>query len=337
MSGPVTINDFEQWRAIEPLAAWIWVALAEHADADGWLDGTSTQLAAHLGVSVETLRRVLRSLEAVGLVRYRRRGSGRQYGLNPMRWPGTPPIITARHDSQSPQPVKSVGLLSTPNTTPLADAMRRAEESAEPADPPTAKPPADASRLVHQHADSYTARFGQPFPVAWARDTQIYKRLVRLYGVETVDALQAQYLTQPLDSFAGKRGFSVPQFAAEIAGFAAQASIRERLTDEQAVAMADLTAAGLPDDTALALAAEQPVDVIREQLQVHRWRQQQGQPVSARRLERAIKERWAIPDLARPVEYPTFPIRDPGGAQAAVDDPAVQAVLGPLMEHITVH
>ncbi len=68
---------------------------------------------------------------------------------------------------------------------------------------------ANISPLVHQHAARYTERLDQPFAVSWARDTKIYKRLVKVYVESSVEEWQAQYLAQVLDSWSGRCGFSI--------------------------------------------------------------------------------------------------------------------------------
>ncbi len=194
-------------------------------------------------------------------------------------------------------------------------------------------PPSDASRLVHLHAERYTARFNQPFPVAWARDTQIYKRLIGVYGVDRVERFQDRYLAQPLDSFAAKRGFSIPQFAAEIGGLAAQEAMRHQLTSEQAEVGSMLQSAGMSEDTSLVLVSEYPLEQIRAQLQVHRWRQQKGQIASTHRLERAIREEWAVPDDARPIVYDRFPDQV-SASVPGIDNQDWQVALSPLLEKV---
>lgn len=204
-------------------------------------------------------------------------------------------------------------------------------------------PPSDASRLVHRHAELYTARFGQPFPVAWARDTQITKRLVAVYGADQVETLQDRYLAQSLDSFAGKRGFSIPQFAADIAGLAAQTAIAQGLTEEQRALVNQLVTEGMEEATAIRLVTEHPARSIEDQITVQHWRRQQGMTVSPSRLERAIRERWAVPPEARPVTYPRFPgsEAEPNANgpeefvsfEALAEDPAIQALLAPLASH----
>ncbi len=95
-------------------------------------------------------------------------------------------------------------------------------------------------------------------------------------------------------------------------------------------------ATGMPESTALAV-VECPLNEIRAQLQVHRWRQQHGKPVNVRRLKQAIRERWAVPELVRPVEYPLFPAvtDEPNLASETFDDGIAAAVLGPLVAHLT--
>ncbi|WP_020375109.1 hypothetical protein [Sulfobacillus thermosulfidooxidans] len=183
----------DQWRALQPFDAWLWVSLGAQVDADGWMVDTLEQLAVLHHCSVDTLRRALRRLEAANLVRHRPRGSGRQYGI-------------------VPSPDKKKGLPRPRTRQGLAGPSESGDTLT-------------ATDLVKRHAAGYTDRFGQPFLVAWARDTKIYKRLLDTYGMDAVIRFQTLYLSQSLDSFAATRGFSVPQFAAEIGGLAARSAV----------------------------------------------------------------------------------------------------------------
>lgn len=285
----------------DPHRTWALLRLWIRADAAGEAAFSLRQLAADWGLSRERTAAILRELEAGGWIAAQK-GSGRRATRYRLTGRGI-----ARRDLGNP-----------PNA---AEPPSPAAAAASPAP----RPPSDASRLVRQHAARYTDRFGQPFPVAWARDTQIYKRLVATYGAEAVERWQTRYLAQPLDSFAAKRGFSVPQFAADIPAMAAREAIRHRLDAEQAALAQALQDAGLADDTALALVTSHPADAIRDQLQAHHWRQQRGQTVSPSRLERAIRERWAVPEDARPVAYPLFPA-GPAASPSAGEDPAPETL-----------
>ena len=301
----------------DPRRTWALCRLWMAADAEGVVALSLQQLAQSWQMSRHTVSAILRELEAGGWMAAERRpgrpatyrltgrGVRREYGvLDIADKPRTEPPETFER-----MEVLEVGV--APPDHPVRPKPSRVH----------AKPSnSDAACLVHHHADQYTARFGQPFFVAWARDTQIYKRLVTTYGAETVARFQVQYLNQPLDSFAAKRGFSVPQFAAEIAGMATQDAIRAQLSDAQQAAFAALMAVeGFVEETALALVVDHPAVVIQDQLRVHRWRQQQGQPTSARRLERAIRERWPVPEAAQPVIYPPFPLPETAFTQSPTD------------------
>lgn len=282
---------------------WALVNLWAMADSDGRVAGPVNRLASRWGCSPHTVQRLVRELEAGGWVeRVDNAGRVHSYQLTGRG------IARAAGDGSSLPDVSPVTHLSS---SPVSDASAVEPESSASkrrrTSPPSSEP-SEASRLLHQHANRYTDRFEQPFPVAWARDTQIYKRLLRVYGVEMVDVLQTQYLSQSLDSFAAKRGFSVPQFASDIAGLAAQLAVRQQLTADQMVLVAALQDVGIAEAGAVTLVVDHPLEVIRDQLRVHHWRQQNGQFVSPSRLERAIRERWAVPDAARPVDYPEFPV-----------------------------
>ena len=289
---------------------WALVNMWAAANADGLVAGPISQLADRWGCSPRTVQRLLRELEAGDWVRrldsggYQLTGRGMAAGRTDLS-----PLTDLSSSVVSPEP-------STKTR------KRAASETS-----------SEASRLLHQHADRYTQRFNQPFPVAWARDTQIYKRLVKVYGVETLEALQSQYLDQPLDSFAAKRGFSVTQFSAEIAGLAAQQAVRDQLTTEQSAVVEELTGIGMGEVAAVALVTDYSLEVIRDQLLVHYWRKNQGQSVGPGRLERAVREGWAVPAAARPVSYPAFPVSEaPVRSESAIrsealDDWLAQAVV----------
>ena len=293
----------------DPQRTWALLRLCLQADDNGNVFCSLQQLATDWGVSRYTVLRVTRELEAGGWVRIERH----QGRMTVYRVMGRGMQLVANLP-----PVAKLPLVA--NLQPVSD--NTVSVSTTSTKPKKVKPPpSDASRLVHQHADQYTKRFGRPFPVAWARDTQIVKRLIGVYGVSQVEQLQMQYLSQPLDSFAAKRGYSIPQFAAEIAGLAAQDAVRAQMTAEQIALLQEMqeTVEGFSVETALTLIAEHPLTVIRDQLQVYRWRQQQGQPVSPGRLERAIRERWAIPDGARPAVYTPYPFNSTGKSRSNED------------------
>lgn len=286
----VDIAD-ELWQ--HPQRTWALLRLWALADAEGAVQLSQRDLSQHWGLSRSATADVLRRLASGGWITVERQPGRttcyRVTGRGMTRRSGPAPVQIAA-------PTDDVG--------------------------------AEASRLVHRHAERYTNRFGQPFPVAWARDTKLYKNLLKVYGAERVESLQEAYLAQGVDAFAAKRGFSVPQFAVEIAGLAAQVGLKDQFTPEQKSLHVALRQAGLSEDVALALVTEHPADVIQDQLRVHLWRQQQGQPTSAGRLERSIKERWAIPETARPVTYPTFPeSRESSDNPADTVPPAVAALI----------
>lgn len=299
----------------------LWMA----ADEAGHLRLAVAGLATLLDRSPRTVQRLLRELEAGGwLSRHVTAGRMSGYyltgaGIRRVGGP-EPPVLSCQVPRGSPVHASRVSPVT--NVSPLSDSALRSNERPVGADdevpseassrtaPGRPRAPhslPDASRLLRRHADRYQARFGQPFLVAWARDTQIYKRLVGAYGPEAVETLQDRYLAQSIDSFAGKRGYSVPQLASEAAGLVARAALRDCLTAEQTALADALMAAGLSEETALALVVDHPGDVIRAQLVAHRWRQGRGEPASAPRLARAIRERWVVPDEARPIVYPLYP------------------------------
>ena len=284
----------------DPQRTWALLRLCLLADDNGNIVCSLGQLATDWGVSNNTIKRIVRELEAGDWIC--------KTPLNEQT--GQTTIYHFQLMGRAMRCDESVAPSASDNISTTSTKSKKVKP-----------PPSDASRLVHQHADQYTKRFGRPFPVAWARDTQIVKRLIGVYGVSQVEQLQMQYLSQPLDSFAAKRGYSIPQFAAEIAGLAAQDAVRAQMTAEQIALLQEMqeTVEGFSVETALTLIAEHPLTVIRDQLQVYRWRQQQGQPVSPGRLERAIRERWAIPDGARPAVYTPYPFNSTGKSRTNED------------------
>ena len=173
-----------QWSALTPFQAWAWVALHGCADPAGMIRTPQKELAEQWVASQKTVRQVLHDLEDHGLL-VRHKASV---------WQLVTPPDTAKEKSAVPS-----------NQTPAPRSSRTGGSKTGSKDPAGQA----ASRLVHQHAARYTERFDQPFPVAWARDTQIYKRLVKVYGESDVEEWQAQYLAQALDSWSGRCGFCI--------------------------------------------------------------------------------------------------------------------------------
>lgn len=333
---------------------WVLLRLWMTAAEDGVVHASSRDMARTWKMSRNIVLATLRELDAGGWIEthltagqqshYQLTGKGMVLGsrLTPAassikrdrvdKLTVTRSVPPTQKETDDTQPRKSQSSQTVPTTKKSKDLKK----TPKPRKTRAATPSPDASRLVHQHADQYTLRFERPFAVAWGRDTQIYKRLVGTYGVELVERLQGQYLAQPLDSFAAKRGYSVPQFAAEIGGLATWESLRERLSPDQADVLSGLQTIGMAEETALGLVTEHPVAVIRDQLQVHRWRQEQGQATSPSRVERAVRERWVVPENARPVVYPVFPVGESAETEDPDSDTAVPAVFQALFDKIVV-
>jgi len=299
----VTIDDAGDSLFTDPQRTWALLRLCLVADSQGQVTTSVRALADAWGWSRDRTAEVLRELAAGGWIQKVRQTRRACYQLSGrgLRPDGLEPGVT---DLTPPEPENATAT--------------------------------EAKRLVARHIEQYTARFGQPFPVAWARDTQVYKRLVRVYGSDSafLETLQDRFFKQSLDSFAGKRGFSVLQFAAECAGLAAQAGAQALWSVEQTEAFHALRQVGMSESTATALISECSLAVIHAQIAAYERRIEHGQAVSLSRLERAIRENWQ--EKAEPVDYPAFPAKPtrPDGAESPSDEPNSTPALAEFLSAI---
>ena len=159
-----------------------------------------------------------------------------------------------------------------------------------------AKPPSDPAvkRLLIRHQGLYATKTGAACPVAWGRDGKLVKQLLATYDEATVERLQDAFFAQPLDSVAGRKGYTVPGFFTEAPALAARATQGDALTPEQVQRRARLEFLGCEAATALALVTEVPLDQIDRQLAA--WPQRTGIRRPAAALPRAIREEWPLPE-----------------------------------------
>lgn len=292
----------------DPERTWALIRLWQMADDQGALVATFDQLADTWAVSRHTVQRLVRELEAGGWLEstgrrgrtpcYRLTGQGiareEDPGLDASGVPAPNPPNRPAPGVTLPEPVASEAPHGTTHPTPPLRSGQDATRT-------------EASRLLHAHVNAYQDRFSQPFLVAWPRDTAIYRRLVKTYGVETVERLQGLYLAQSLTSFAAKRGFSVPQFASEIAHGVEQEALREQLNGEQQTLVDALVGEGMDAVRALSLVHETPASQVRGYLATYQARKASDRPWSLAQLERAIRERWVMPAATPVPQYPLFP------------------------------
>ncbi|MGC8487333.1 MAG: hypothetical protein ACP5QO_03795 [Clostridia bacterium] len=186
----------------------------------------------------------------------------------------------------------------------------RARARAKPAPDPAVK------RLLLRHQALYQAKTGAAFPVAWGRDGKLVKQLLAAYDEATVERLQDAFFAQPLDSVAGRKGYTIPGFFTEAPALAARAARGDALTPEQVQRRASLEFLGCEAATALALVTEVPLDQIDRQLAAWPWRTGIRRPAAA--LPRAIREDWPVPEA------------DPGWAplRPPADEPVEAIVTG---------
>ncbi len=294
----------------DPERTWALIRLWQLADDVGTLALTQEQLAETWAVSRHTVQRLMRELEAGGwLESIGRRGRTPQYrltgrGIAREEDPGPGLEASGVPTGQPPQPQTPGGMIPEPEAPRAPQETRRTNPPS-----PSGKDATrtEASRLLHAHVSAYQDRFSQPFLVAWPRDTAIYRRLVKTYGVETVERQQSQYLAQSLTSFAAKRGFSVPQFASEIAHGVEQETMRQQLTGEQQAVLDVLLGEGMDPVRALSVVHDTPVAQVRGYVATYQAKKTTDRPWSLAQLERAIRERWMLPSMAQAPQYPLFP------------------------------
>lgn len=178
-------------------------------------------------------------------------------------------------------------------------------------------------RLLERHRARYLARCGTPYPVVWGRDGQLLKRLLATYDEPTLERLQDAFFAQPLDSSAGRHGYTVPGLFTEAPALAARLAAQDALTPEQAARRARLEALGCDAATALALVTEVPLAQIDRQLDA--WPRRTGIRRPAAALPRAIREDWPLPDADDEPPPPRLP--EPGPWLDEVSDPEAPPVV----------
>lgn len=157
----------------------------------------------------------------------------------------------------------------------------------------------DIKPLLERHQQLYTGKIGAPLLLSWGRDGATMKRLLGVYSRAEVERLQDAYFAQPTDSFAGRQGYSVAEFAREVPALMTQIKANEELTESQRGLVEAIKGQGVREATALALVREFPEDEIQRQLRGHEGRRDSlRNPAAA--LVRAIREQWAVPEETEP-------------------------------------
>ncbi len=200
-----------------------------------------------------------------------------------------------------------------------------------PAPRPPEKNP-DILPLLSRHAEAYRNTVGVAFPVAWAKDGAIVKRLLKTYSRADIELLQDAFFAQKADSQAARRGYTVSQFAYEAAALMTAIKVRESLTDEQKTIVKALCDEGVMQEVAVALAHDYDAQTVRAQIEAHTGRRERFENPAAA-LVKAIREGWTTP---QPAEEPNYfkPIRL-ASRKAEAPPPEIQALLDSTLEQLT--
>ena len=197
-----------------------------------------------------------------------------------------------------------------------------------------APPNPDVRPLLLRHAQSYEAKVGAPYPIAWGKDGAIVKRLLATYGRDGLVLLQDTYFAQKADSQAALRGYRVQWLEHEAPALMARIKLHENLTGEQHEIVAALRGEGVTEDVAIALAKAYQVSDIRRQLRAHRDRKERlRNPAAA--LVKAIREGWQVPEEPEPDYYQPLRATASSGAPVGPPPPEVQALLDRTIAHLT--
>lgn len=193
-----------------------------------------------------------------------------------------------------------------------------------------------ALALTRRHADGYQERVGQPLTVAWARDVQIYKDLLRLYDAALLERCQDRFFSLPADHWAAQHGWTVPAFKSVLPTLLADLQSWDRLNADQTAAAQALMGEGVGEATALAVAAAEDAAVIHRYVAAHRQRRAAGACVSSSGLVRAIRERQPIAPADLPL--PLHPaLRNTANDDDSPDDHDIMGdlrqVLAPKVSH----
>lgn len=170
-----------------------------------------------------------------------------------------------------------------------------------PAPRPPEKNP-DILPLLSRHAEAYRNTVGAAFPVAWAKDGAIVKRLLKTYSRSDIELLQDAFFAQKADSQAARRGYTVAQFAYEAPALLAAIKLREGLTGEQREIVLSLRDEGVTEDVAVALVHDYGADAIRRQIEAHLGRKERYRNPTAA-LVKAIREGWSTPEPEPEPDY----------------------------------
>lgn len=320
------VADCAFLRSIGPTRLHTLLALAAIADDGGRAAVTQAKLARLLGVTQTCI-----SVRLAALADYRWQGApviaigrpGNEIRILAMPAETSGEVVSDAGRDESSSPEESAGVARSPAIRPCkrdAAVNNRRKTTRGRSDP-------DVRRVLERHRSLYEAKVGAPFPVSWGRDGACMKRILGMYSPDDVMRMQDMYFEQAIDSFAGRQGYSVPEFMREAPALTAQMRARETLADEERALVQTLQAEGVSEVTAVALVREFPGDDIRRQLAAHaRRREYYANPAAA--LVRAIRDRWPVkpdPECYRPLtRLDDIPVSvdngPPGEAQMRMDE-----------------
>jgi len=165
-----------------------------------------------------------------------------------------------------------------------------------------AQPNPDVRPMLKRHAQCYQDKVGAPYPISWAKEGAIVKRLLATYSRDEIVLLQDTFFAQKADSQAALRGYTVQWLEHEAPALMARIRLQNGLTAEQREVIAALVAEGVTEPTATALASEYRVEDIRRQLHAHAVRKDRLRSPAAA-LVKAIREGWQVPEESEPDYY----------------------------------
>ena len=165
-----------------------------------------------------------------------------------------------------------------------------------------AQPNPDVRPMLQRHAQCYQDKVGAPYPISWAKEGAIVKRLLATYSRDELVLLQDTFFAQKADSQTALRGYTVQWLEHEAPALMARIQLQNGLTAEQREVIAALVAEGVTEPTATALASEYRVEDIRRQLHAHAARKDRLRSPAAA-LVKAIREGWQVPEESEPDYY----------------------------------
>jgi len=165
-----------------------------------------------------------------------------------------------------------------------------------------AQPNPDVRPMLQRHAQCYQDKVGAPYPISWAKEGAIVKRLLATYSRDELVLLQDTFFAQKADSQSALRGYTVQWLEHEAPALMARIQLQNGLTAEQREVIAALVAEGVTEPTATALASEYRVEDIRRQLHAHAVRKDRLRSPAAA-LVKAIREGWQVPEESEPDYY----------------------------------